>query len=83
MIKRGTTELGLFFEHPEVDLTEEVIVKLKWVYVPEIPASPYNDFGEPYDFTYDVEVLKCPNWLTLDDIENRINEMNIFDLMNS
>jgi len=83
MIKRGTSEVILYFIHPEVDIEESTLVKVNWVYVPEIPPSPYNDFGEPYDFTYEVEILSSPDWVTLDMVEDALNEMSIFDIMNS
>ena len=83
MIKRGTSELTLTIDHAEVEVLQEVIVKVDWVYVPEIPATPDNDYGEPYDFTYDVKVLSAPDWVTLDMVEDALNEMSIFDIMNS
>lgn len=83
MIRRGTTELAFKFDHPEVDIQEEAIVEVRWVYVPEIPANLENDYGEPYDFTYDVEVIKLPYWVTLEEIEELISEMSIYDIMNS
>ena len=83
MIKRGTSEVVLSFFHPEVDVEETTLVKVDWVYVPEIPSTPDNDYGEPYDFTYDVKVLSAPDWVTLDMVEDALNEMSIFDIMNS
>lgn len=83
MIKRGTSELTLTIDHIEVEVLQEVIVQVDWVYVPEIPATPDNDYGEPYDFTYDVKVLSAPDWVTLDMVEDALNEMSIFDIMNS
>lgn len=83
MIKRGTSEVVLYFVHPEVDIEESSLVKVSWVYVPEIPPTPDNDYGEPYDFTYDVEVLSAPDLVNLDMIEEALNEMSIFDIMNS
>lgn len=83
MIKRGTSELTLTIDHAEVEVLQEVIVKVDWVYVPEIPASFDNDYGEPYDFTYDVTLLSAPDWVTLDMVEEELNEMSIFDIMNS
>lgn len=83
MITRGTLEVVLYFVHPEVDIEESTLVKVKWVYVPELPATPDNDYGEPYDFTYDVEILSAPDWVNLDMIEEALNEMSIFDIMNS
>lgn len=82
MIHRGSTELVFKFDHPEVDIQEEAIVEVRWIYVPEIRPSLDDDYGEPYDFTYDVEVIKMPYWITLEDIEQEINEMSIFDIMN-
>lgn len=83
MIKRGTSEVVLTIDHPEVEVLQEVIVKVDWVYVPEIPPSLDNDYGEPYDFTYDVDILSAPDWVTLDMVEEALNEMSIFDIMNS
>lgn len=83
MIKRGTSELILTIDHVEVEVLQEVIVKVDWVYVPEIPATPDNDYGEPYDFTYDVTIISAPDWVTLDMVEDALNEMSIFDIMNS
>lgn len=82
MIQRGTTELIFKFDHPEVDIQEEAIVEVNWIYVPEIRPSLDNDYGEPYDFTYEVEVIKMPIWVTLNEIEEEINDMSIFDIMN-
>lgn len=82
MIKRGSSEVILMIDHVEVELLQEVIVKVNWVYVPEIPASLDNDYGEPYDFTYDVDILSAPDWVTLDMVEAALNEMSIFDIMN-
>lgn len=82
MIKRGSSEVILMIDHVEVELLQEVIVKVDWVYVPEISASLDNDYGEPYDFTYDVDILSAPDWVTLDMVEAALNEMSIFDIMN-
>ena len=83
MIKRGTSEVVLSFIHPEVDIEETMLVKVDWVYIPEIPPTPDNDFGEPYDFTYQVDILRSPDWVTLDMVEEALDEMSIFDIMNS
>lgn len=82
MIYRGNTELAFNIEHPELDLEEEIIVKVKWLYLPETPPSIHDDYGEPYDFTYEVKVLKASDWVTIEMIEKEIDAMNIFDIMN-
>lgn len=82
MIQRGKTELVFFLEHPEVDAVEEAIVEINWIYVPERRPSLDDDYGEPYDFTYDVKVIKMPEWATLNEIEEQIDQMSIFDIMN-
>jgi hypothetical protein len=56
MIQRGKTELVFLLEHPEVDILEQAIVEISWIYVPERRPSLDDDYGEPYDFTYEVEV---------------------------
>lgn len=83
MIKRGSSEIILAIDHHEVELLQDVVVLVNWVYVPEIPPSLDNDYGEPYDFTYDVDILSAPDWVTLDMVETALNEMSIFDIMNS
>jgi hypothetical protein len=83
MIQRGKTELVFLLEHPEVDILEQAIVEISWIYVPERRTSLDDDYGEPYDFTYDVEVIKMPEWATLNEIEEQIDQMSIFDIMNN
>jgi hypothetical protein len=83
MIQRGKTELVFFLEHPEVDAVEEAIVEISWIYLPERRPSLDDDYGEPYDFTYDVEVIKMPEWATFNEIEEQIDQMSIFDIMNN
>ena len=83
MIKRGTSEVIVSIDHDAVDFLQEVIVKVDWIYAPEIPRSLVNDFGEPYDFIYDAEILSAPDWVTLEMVERALDEMSIFDIMNS
>lgn len=82
MIKRGTSTLYLEFQHPEVDIEDKACIEVKWIYIPEIPPSPYNDFGEPYDFSFEVEVISKADWITLDMIDEALTEVSIQEIMN-
>lgn len=74
---RGKTKLPILM----TDARVLVVVELEWWYTPEIPPSPENDFGEPYDFTYDILNHNAPEGITEEMLMDEIDKISIFDIM--
>ena len=74
-MKKGKAELPILIQ----GIT--VLVLLRWWYNPELPPTPYNPYGEPYDFTYDIIWHNVPDNISEDQITDEIDKISIFEIM--
>lgn len=74
-MKKGKAELPILIQGVTV------LVLLRWWYNPELPPTPFNPYGEPYDFTYDIIWHNAPENISEDQITDEIDKISIFEIM--
>ena len=75
-MKQGKAELPILIQGVTI------LSIIRWWYSPELPPTPDNPYGEPYDFTYEIIWHNAPENITEEQIIDEIDKISIFDIMN-